>query len=152
MPSEYQPRKSGYALPHTVLMRVKYALRDYERMRSMREQVMHGGFGGTVHKAQRGPVVSDQTGDKAVMLAAVSGEVEAIERALHDVGATYANSIKRADVNHFDALGAYVDFGLFCYLLCDPKTDKQPCRQTWQNFKTVLAYHVALNLGYILAA
>jgi hypothetical protein len=91
----------------------------------------------------------DPTGEKAAKLAALTGEVEAIGRALHDVGAVYVNSIKRGDMDYFDVLGAYADYGMFCYMLYDPKADKQPCRQTWQNFKSKLAYHVARNLGYI---
>ena len=152
MPREYQSKKSGAALPHTVFMRIKYALRDYERMRSERERILHGGFGGVVHRAMKGPIEGDPTGDKAVMIAGLSGELDAIERALHDVGAMYVNCIKRDDVDSFDTLGAYMDYGMFCYMLYDPKTDRQPCRQTWQNFKSILAYHTALNLGYIFAA
>ena len=152
VPREYQTKKSGVTLPQTVYMRVKYALRDYERMRSERERIMHGGFGGAVHRALGAPIEGDPTGDKAVIMAELSGEVDAIERALHDVAAMYVNCIKRDDVDYFDALGAYADYGLFCYMLYDPKTDRQPCRQTWQNFKSTLAYQTALNLGYICAA
>jgi len=152
VPIEYQPKKSGYVLPQTVYMRVKYTLKDYDRMRSLREQLMHGGFGGTVHRALRAVNEGDPTGDKGAKLAALTEELEAIERVLHDMAAIYADRIIREDVHYFDALGAFMDYGLFCYMLCDPVTGRQPCRQTWQNYKCMMAYHVALNLGYILAA
>ena len=152
VPIEYQPKKSGYVLPQTVYMRVKYTLKDYERMRLLREQLMHGGFGGVIHRALGTAREGDPTGDKAAALASLTEEVEAIERVLHDMAAIYANSVKREDIHYFNALGAFMDYGLFCYLLCDPETGKQPCRQTWQNYKCMLAYRVALNLGYICAA
>ena len=152
MPIEYQPKKSGYVLPQTVYMRVKYTLKDYERVRALREKLMHGGLGGTVHRALGAANEGDPTGNKAIMLASLNTEVEAIERTLHDIAAVYANRITRDDVQYFDALGAFMDYGLFCYMLCDPITGRQPCRQTWQNYKCMLAYHIALNLGYICAA
>ena len=152
MPIEYQSKKSGYVLPQTVYMRVKYTLKDYDRMRTMREQLLHGGFGGTVHRAMRAVNEGDPTGEKGAKLAALTEELESIERVLHDMAAIYADRVIREDIQYFDALGAYMDYGLFCYMLCDPETGKQPCRQTWQNYKCMLAYHMALNLGYICAA
>jgi len=146
MPREYQLKRSGYTLPHNVYMQVNYILRDYERMRNEREVILHSGARDEYAGPNRTNVTGDPTGRRGVWLAALSARVEGIDRAVHDVNAGYGDRIKRQDIEYFDSLGAFVDFGLFRYLLYNPETDREPCRRTWQNFKSELAYHVAKNL------
>ena len=66
--------------------------------------------------------------------------------AVHDVNAVYGNLVTRDDVDFFDSLGAFVDFGLFQYLTYSPVTEKELSRRSWQNFKMFFAFHVARNL------
>ena len=142
---DYKLKRTGYDLPYNVYKSIKYMILDYERMKAERERILHES-GAAVRDAAKAGYISDPTGQKAVALAGLSGYLDGIDKAAHDVAAAYADAIKRTDIHSFDALGAFVDYGLFCCLLHDPETGAEPCRKTWQRYKTMLAYHVARNL------
>ena len=142
---DYKFKRTGYDLPYNVYKSVKYMILDYERMRSLRERILYESSA-AVREAAKAGNTSDPTGQKAVALAGLSGYLDGIDRAAHDVALTYTDAIKRTDIHSFDALGAFADYGLFCCLLHDPETGAEPCYKTWQRYKIMLAYHVAKNL------
>jgi len=142
---DYKLKRTGYELPYNVYKSIKYMILDYERMRSLRERILHESSAAVRDTAKAGNT-GDPTGQKAVTLAGLSGYLAGIDKAAHDVALAYADAIKRTDIDSFDALGAFVDYGLFCCLLHDPDTGAEPCYKTWQRYKTMLAYHVAKNL------
>lgn len=147
MPREYQLKTSGYSLPHDTYMEVKYIIKGYHRTLRERNKIM---YSSPYPDGQpRGSAISDTTANKAVRLAMLSSRVEAIDRAVHDINAEYGNRIKRDDVDGFDTLEAYEDYGTFCYYLHDPETMWEPSVRTWKRFNSMFAYFVAKNLNLI---
>ena len=124
---------------------VRYLILDYERMRNDRERILHE-MGTTLKEALQITHISDPTGQKAAQLAGLSRYIDGIEKAAYEVSTAYAAKMKRDDISYFNALGAFVDYKLFCCLMYDPETDEEPCKQTWQRYKTMMAFYVAKNL------
>lgn len=147
LPREYQLKTTGNTLPHNVYMQVVYIIRDYHRMLNERNNIM---FSSSYGDGQpRGNDTSDTTANKAIKLSALSNRIDGIDSAIHDVNAEYSNRIKREDVDSFDCLDAFNDYGGFCYMLYDPKEGRQPCVRTWKYFRQTLAFKIAKNLNLI---
>ena len=147
MPRNYRPKQIERLLPHNVYMQVIYIIKDYHRMRQERQNIL---FSTQSHDGQpRGSQTSDTTAAKAVKLAALADRIDGVDRAIHDTNALYADKVKRDDVEQFDALDAFADYGTFCYMLYNPAQETQPAYRTWNRFKSAFAYKVAENLKII---
>lgn len=140
----YIPVKDRESIPHNIYMQVVYIVKDYHRMLRERDNIM---FGSGTPDGPRGPGVGDPTGNKAVRLSALASRVDGIDRAIHDTNAAYSENIRRGDMEAFDSLEAFDDYGYFCYKLYDPKTGREPSTRTWKRFRAGFAYKVAQNLN-----
>lgn len=88
----YQPKKNNpYRLPHNVYMQCLYAIRDYERIRGEREEILYSSP--SPDGQPRGSDTSDTTANKAVRLAELSRQCEDVEQALVRVPAEYRRGV-----------------------------------------------------------
>jgi len=92
MPRNYQPAKNNkYWLPHNVYMRVLYIVRDYPRMKAEQNDIIHTApadeYNGS--KKEHG----DPTANKAVKIAMMSRETDAVDYAMKKIPIEYRNAI-----------------------------------------------------------
>ena len=88
----YQPKKDNpYRLPHNVYMQCLYAVRDYERIKSARQDIL---YASPCSDGQpRGSETSDTTAAKAVKMEALSKQCEDVEQALIQIPSEYSRGI-----------------------------------------------------------
>ena len=87
----YQQKKNNpYKLPHNLYMRMLYLVRDYERIRSEREDILNASPApdGTPHSGTGNP-----TEQKAIKLAGLGDNCSAIEQALRVVPPEYRKGV-----------------------------------------------------------
>ena len=89
---EYQRKRNNpYQLPHNVYMRVLYHIRDYERMKAERQEIL---YATPVFDGQpRGNRVSSPTENRAIRLARVDEDCEALEQALVEIPPEYRTAV-----------------------------------------------------------
>lgn len=125
---EYQP-KSKYSLPDSVYHRTVWLIRDYDRLKEMREEILYSsppppdGQPGC-----RGE--SDSTADKAIQIADVSRECEAIEQAMICIPEEYRKGV----VNNVMHRIRYPDTAHY---------------RTWAKYRSRFIKKVAENMKYI---
>ncbi|MBE6850923.1 MAG: hypothetical protein E7504_04165 [Ruminococcus sp.] len=87
----YQRQKNNpYKLPHNLYMRMLYLVRDYERMKSERKNILHGS------PASDGipcAGIGNPTENKAIKLASMDSDCAAVERALSGIPTEYRKGI-----------------------------------------------------------
>lgn len=90
---EYQPKWSEKHLPHNVYMSVIYIIRDYPRVKALRDSIIDE----TTPASGGSPAgsYSQPTESKAIRLVELSDKCSAIERALEVVPAEYRDGIMR---------------------------------------------------------
>lgn len=124
----YQRQKNNpYKLPHNLYMRMLYLVRDYERIRSEREDILKGSPApdGIPHSG-----IGNPTEQKAIKLAMLDRECEAVAKAIGKVPEEY----RRPLINNI------------CYGSPYPYTAH---RNTYSYWRTKLLHFVACNLGLI---
>lgn len=87
----YQKQKNNpYKLPHNLYMRMLYLVRDYERLRSEREDILNSSPvpDGIPHSGTGNP-----TEQKAIKLAMLDRECDAVTKALNKVPEEYRKAI-----------------------------------------------------------
>lgn len=90
----YQRKKNNpYLLPHNLYMRMLYLVRDYERIRSEREDILNGSppVDGIPHVG-----VGNPTEQKAIKLAMLGRECEAVEKAIETIPKEYRKGVLRS--------------------------------------------------------
>lgn len=89
---EYQRKRNNpYRLPHNLYMRALYMIRDYDRIKADRQDVF---FASPASDGQpRGNSITSTTENKAVRLARLSEECEAVERALNHIPTEYRKGV-----------------------------------------------------------
>ncbi|MBO5163231.1 MAG: hypothetical protein J6B75_02130 [Ruminococcus sp.] len=88
---DYQRKKNNsYKLPHNLYMRMLYLVRDYERIKSQRADILHST---PVNDGQPHTSLSNPTEIKGIKLAMLDNECSAIEKALDDIPQEYRKGI-----------------------------------------------------------
>lgn len=88
----YQPKLNNpYRLPHNVYMQCLYAVRDYDRVKSMMADTLYASP--CPDGQPRGTETSDTTAAKAVRMAALSRQCEDVEQALIQIPSEYSRGI-----------------------------------------------------------
>lgn len=129
MAREYQRAKNNpYLLPKTVYNRTLWVIRDYERMKAERNEIIHGG--GTGDGQPKGNAISKTTENKALKLVAIEQELKAVDEALELVESDLKNGVIN-NICHFVPYPHY------------------PHRATWWRAKSKFIYDVASNLRLI---
>ena len=146
MARHYQPKNNNpYLLEHDLYMKMFYTIRRYPKLLQRRESVLYGspppadgmpsGKGGTSNPTER----------KAVVLAQLDAEIEAIEQAIIYLKGKYSNTYTGEE---FDPYEAFMDYGMFCYYRSRKDRDVAPHRNTWNRYRSEFAYLVAKKLNY----
>lgn len=87
----YQRQKNNpYKLPHNLYMRTLYLVRDYERIKSERADILHGS---PAHDGQPHSGLSSPTEAKGIKLAMLGETCKAIEEALSEVPEEYRRGV-----------------------------------------------------------
>lgn len=87
----YQRQKNNpYKTPHNLYMRMLYLVRDYERIKAERADIL---CSSPAHDGQPHTGLSNPTENKAIKLAMLSQDCEAVEKALQDVPEEYRKGI-----------------------------------------------------------
>ncbi len=129
MPRHYQRTKNNpYSLPHNLYMRVLYVIRDYDRMKEEQRNLLHPASPEALILSARGKP-GDPTASKAVKLAMMSRETEAIDGAMRKIPEEYRRGVWRNVV-------------LACPFPLDADTS------TYSRWRQRFIYHVAQQLEY----
>lgn len=87
----YQRQKNNpYKLPHNLYMRMLYLVRDYERIKSERSDILHSS---PAHDGQLHTGLGNPTEIKGIKLAMLDNECSAVEKALKDIPEEYRKGI-----------------------------------------------------------
>lgn len=87
----YQRQKNNpYKLPHNLYMRMLYLVRDYERIKSQRADILHSS---PAHDGQPHTGLGNPTEIKGIKLAMLDNECSAVEKALKDIPEEYRKGI-----------------------------------------------------------
>ena len=125
----YQPKKNNeYKLPHDLYMRMLYLVRDYERMKSEAKEIAN-----SIPMPSEQPSknsFSDPTGNKAIRLATINRDCDAVEQALEQIPEEYRKGV----IGHMLYKSPYpIDAG----------------EATYKRWRCRFIYYVAKNLSYI---
>ena len=125
---DYQPQKNNpYKLPHNLYMRMLYLIRDYDRMRSEREDILHGS---PANDGIPCAGIGNPTENKAIRLMSMGSECDAVDAAFREIPAEYRKAI------HDN----------ICYGSPYPYTAH---RNTYSYWRTRLLYALAKKMGCI---
>lgn len=87
----YQCQKNNsYKMPHNLYMRMLYLVRDYERLKSVRADILHSS---PEHDGQPHNGLGNPTETKGIKLAMLGNECSAVEKALKDIPEEYRKGI-----------------------------------------------------------
>lgn len=116
----YQRQKNNpYKLPHNLYMRMLYTVRDYERIKAEREEIMHGEYYG------RNPTES-----RGIRLASMVASCDAVDKALQEIPKEYRN-------------------GVWCNVCYQKPYPIDAGEATYARYRGKFLYMVAKNLGEI---
>lgn len=125
---DYQRKKNNpYKLPHNLYMRMLYLVRDYERIKAERANILHSS---PVNDGQPHTGLGNPTEIKGIKLAMLDSECLAVEKALNDIPAEYRK-------------------GIMDNILYHAKYPYTASERTYGYQKSRLAYYIAQNLDYI---
>lgn len=128
-------------LPHDLYMQMLYLIRSYPELIKRREELLHSSPR-PLDGQPRGSGTSDPTADKAVVLARIDEQIQAVEAADDfQMRARYGQA--------FDAYGAFMSYPVFCRYGSSPERDMAPCKKTWYRYRTDFEYMVAKKLNCI---
>ena len=130
MTKDYQQQKGNpYLLPKTVYHRTLWVIRDYERMKAERNEILYS-YSCEQDGLPHGSDVGTPTEAKALKLEQISRDMEAVEQALLQVDEDMRSGIMNS----------------ICYQVPYPY---YPSTSTWVRRKRKFVYDVAKNLRLI---
>ena len=147
MPREYQPKRNNpyYIDDRDIHMQMVYMIRNYPKLRARRERLLYGSPAPSDGQP-RGNGTTNPTEQKALVLATINGQIEAVEQVIIDLQGKYSRTCTGEP---FDAYEAFMDYGVFCYYRSKPGKDEAPCERTWKYYRTEFTYKLAKKLNYI---
>ena len=139
---EYIGKKLG--VERSVYYRVKALLRDYNRLCRERLNILYGSPAPS-DGMPRGGCERSPTEDKAVRLAVINADLEAIEQSAAEMRGKYSGRV----LDEWDPVKAYWDYGYFNYIhiQADPSS-AGPSRSTWTRYKYDLTRKIAEKKKY----
>lgn len=125
----YQRKQNNpYSLPRTIYQRTIWAIRDYERLKTERNEII---YAASPQDSRRGiGGVSHPTEEKAIKLEEVNRQLQAIDRALIIID----DDMQQGLLDNI------------CYQVPYPHC---PSKATWGRTKAKFVHEVAKNLKYI---
>lgn len=141
----YQCKKNNpYYMPHDIYMQALYKIKGYRNLVRRREKILYGSPS-PPDGMPRGNGSSNPTEQKALVLAVINADLEAIEQTIIELQGKYS---KTCTGEEFDAFEAFMDYGVFCYFRSDPQRDECPHRSTWNRYRSEFAYLVMKKLNF----
>lgn len=142
----YQMRRSNPGLlPHNVYMQLQYLLKDYDRLKKERADLLHASPPPPDGMPRAGGA-GDPTGKTAVRLACISGQLAAIE----DSAAEMKQHLREQVYEEFDPVKAYWSYDYYNYIHCRRDMEDQgPSRRKWNYYKSALSALLAEKLHLI---
>ncbi|HCT63878.1 MAG TPA: hypothetical protein DIC60_01130 [Lachnospiraceae bacterium] len=138
----YQRKKNREPLPHAVYMQVRYKIIDYDRLKRERLCILHGSAA-PPDGMPRGNKTSNPTEQKAIKLAYIDKELEAIEQSAIEIMGIMSNKVH----DEFNSIKAYWSYDYFNYMhIRRSDTDNGPSRRTWNYFKDEFSKKIAERL------
>lgn len=125
----YQSKKNNpYLLPHNLYMRMLYLIKDYERLKEARLDIL---YSSPVRDGMpKGSDIAHPTEARAVELAMIESEIRAVEDAAMEIPLEYRGAI----IRHIMGKEPY------------PYTAGEA---TWKRWQARMVYHTAKNLKYV---
>lgn len=147
MPREYQLKKNNpyYLDDRDIHMQMVYMIRNYPKLKSRREKLLYGSPPPS-DGMPRGNRTSNPTEEKALVLATISSQIEAVEQVVFELNAKYS---KTYTGEPFDAYESFMDYGTFCYYRSKQCKDVAPCERTWKYYRSEFTYKLAKKLNYL---
>lgn len=130
-------------IPHNIYMQIQYKLRDYDRLRQLRDELLYASAP-PPDGIPRSKSLSDPTGTCAVRLALVNAQLHAIESSAYEVAKRYASKAHSG----FEPIEAYHNYDYFCTMFLTGR-DSAPSRRTWNYYKAALSQKIAEKLYLI---
>lgn len=140
MPRDYISKKSS--INKNVYMQVRYKLKDYDRMKAERLNILYGSVK-PPDGLPKGNGIGTPTEAKALKLAYMESALEGIDQAASYFRGLYS----KKTYEDFDAIKAYWSYDYFNYMhMRKNEEDNGPCERTWRRFKWAFSEKVAENL------
>lgn len=137
-------RKSS-GLEASLHYRVWAILRDYERMRCVRANILYGSAA-QADGTPRNPAIGNPTEKKALQLAAVSREVDAVDQTCMQLRGEYSGKV----YYDFDPIKAYWEYAYFNYVhLRTGNKPNGPTTRTWGRYRDKFAKILLEKLNFI---
>lgn len=142
----YQRKKTGEMyLPHNVYMQVQYKIKDYDRLKKERLDVLYG-YGNKVDGMPRGNRIGRPTEESAIRLAYIDDQLAAIDQSAVEMRGRFSKRV----YEDFDPIKAYWSYDYFNYIhIRNKESDEGPSRSTWNRFKCVFSSMIAQKLKII---
>jgi hypothetical protein len=137
---EYIRKSSG--IPASVYTRVKALLKDYDRMQRMRANLLYG----TPPPVNgHGSSAGNPTEQKAIKLAAISSELDAIDQICILLRGEYSGKT----LEDFDPIKAYWQYDYFNYQhIRTERNPNGPSTRTWHRYKDKFTLLIAQKLNF----
>lgn len=146
MPREYQVKRNNpYHLEHNLYMQVSYLVKRYHDLIVRYNNALYGGAP-PADGMPRGSTTGDPTARKAAVMIELGSQIEAIDDTISEMRGKYCDTCTG---EIFDAYGAVMDYGVFCYYRSEPDKDEAPSYRTWNRYRSEFAYKVAKRLNYL---
>ena len=135
--------KGECELPHNIYMQVQYIIKDYDRLKREKLNILCGSSPPS-DGMPRSSDVGNPTEQKALRLASIENELRAIDQACAEMRGITSERTMEA----FDPIKAYWSYNYFNYMhIRRGDADMGPSRRTWNRFKSRLSYRIAKNLN-----
>lgn len=132
-------------MPQAVYNQIKWKLKDYERLKQERLDLLHG-LSGPPDGMPRGSGIGNPTEQKAMRLDSIERELEAIEQSCMEMIGERSGKACPG----FDPVRAYWSYEYFnAQHIRRGKNDLGPCRMTWHRFKDRLTEKIAERMNLI---
>lgn len=141
----YIPKRNNpYDMPHSTYMSVYYLIRSYEELKQRRREIPLESPP-PADGLPKGNRLSDPTADKAAVMLVLDMQLEAIEQTAFELKEKYSRTYTGES---FDAIEAFMDYGVFSYYRAKKTKQEGPCRESWTRYRNEFCYKVAKKINY----
>ena len=142
--------ESKFKLEHNLYMQILYMVRGYRELKRRKAEILYKGprplYEESHESNRKTQKFTAPTETKAIVLAGIDTQLSAVEKAINVLKYKYKYTCTGEP---FDALGAFLDYGVFCYYRSDPGKELCPAKKTWSRYRSEFCYLVAENLNLV---
>lgn len=143
MAKVYQRKKNNpYYVEHNVYMQVYYKLRDYDRLKKEKLDILYGSPE-PPDGMPRGSDVGNPTEQKVLKMAYIDEQLEAIDQCAIQMRGAYSGKV----YDEFDPVKAYWSYDYYNYMhIRKSERDEGPSRRKWGYYKSLFTGMIAKRL------